>query len=135
MIEEQYVSFETAKLLKEKGFDEECIANYIVDVSIPHKASINVYGLKHNNTDYLTYSDIRFICAPTQQMTLRWLREMHNIPINVLYSRIYVHHYKFTCVTKKHEIGDAHRYDTYEQACEAAILYCLKNLIKRRTEL
>ena len=28
MIQEDYVSFETAKLLKEKGFDEECQKYY-----------------------------------------------------------------------------------------------------------
>ena len=28
MIQEDYVSFETAKLLKEKGFDGECFAAY-----------------------------------------------------------------------------------------------------------
>lgn len=34
MIHEQYVSFETANLLKEKGFDEPTYGNYYIEVDL-----------------------------------------------------------------------------------------------------
>ena len=53
MIEEQFVSFDTAKLLKEAGFEAEC--GFIVD------------------------DDGRKLYRPTQALAARWLREGHHI--------------------------------------------------------
>lgn len=54
MITEDYVSFETAKLLKEKGFDESCRAVYeekVLRINTPHqKLEDGLYG-----EDYESY--------------------------------------------------------------------------------
>ena len=93
MIQEDYVSFETAKLLKEKGFEQECDyatswyakqyyknpcvgewfegKHYIVE-DIDDKYSIS----------YLSEKDV-FIPAPTLQTAMKWLREVHRIYIEV----------------------------------------------------
>ena len=75
MVTEDYVSFETAKLLKEKGFNEECFALYNPDGMLIQS------GIRLNNAQVgivkSSYS------APTQQMAMRWLREVHNIHINL----------------------------------------------------
>ena len=124
MITEDYVSFETAKLLKQKKFNGVSIITQYDE----KEAREYIKGKKAFSSDDPKLKEF-YYTIPTLQMAMKWLREIYNIPINVLYERIYIHHYKFTCVTKKHEIGDAHRYDTYEQACEAAIKYCLEKLI------
>ena len=81
MIQEAYVSFETAKLLKEKGFDEECWYWYEEDGYF--NASNDDYGFQ-SNSDHISND---FICsAPTLQMALRWLREVHHIFIEIWFN-------------------------------------------------
>jgi hypothetical protein len=74
MIKEEYVSFETAKLLKEKGFDEECMC-YYDDEGDFNSHAINPSFINHEFSSYFT--------APTQQMAMRWLRENHGIFIEI----------------------------------------------------
>ena len=136
MIEEAYVSFETAKLLKEKGFNEECFALYNPDGVLIQS------GIRLNNIQVGrvkgSYS------APTQQMAMRWLREVHHLYINVGFGNDYKGEFLYMAdiydLTKeaihaKYEpIIEADDYlsdnpKTYEEACEAAIKYVLENLI------
>jgi len=128
MIEEAYVSFETAKLLKEKGFDEFCHA-YYEDEDNPN---INIHGSKAIN-----WNKTEFISKPTQQMTMRWLREVHNKYCDVSYDIDYKWYFQIIDLKEiveyyypetKH-YHDETDFNTYEEAVEAAIKYCLKNLI------
>lgn len=118
MITEDYVSFEIAKLLKEKGFDEYC-------------------GYYNNDGEYWEYRVYNhrgedYISAPTLQMTMKWLREVHYLTIDVFHFRDWKVNIKtipddyFTADYSYPELKPA---ETYEQACEAAIKYCLENLI------
>lgn len=116
MITEDYVSFETAKLLKEKGFD-------------------GVVQLHYNNLSGKIYSSNPItkncIKAPTLQMAIKWLREVHKIHIVVYpYGEYSCDNYQFD-VYKNNAliVSKDDGYITYEQATEAAIKYCLKNLI------
>lgn len=74
MIKEEYVSFETAKLLKEKGFDEECVCYYDAEGGF-NSHTINTSFVNHEFSNYFT--------APSQQMAMRWLREDHGIFIQI----------------------------------------------------
>lgn len=136
MIKEDYVSFETAKLLKEKDFNESCYT-YYDDIG----DSINRFhkGYHFNNTSYpwgVPY-DLReakkYVVSPTLQMAMKWLREVHNIAINIGWGEIFVEDYRWWCIIlnqKSDEIlRDSEYYKTYEEACESAIKYCLENLI------
>ena len=121
-ITEDYVSFETAKLLKEKGFTETCLMRYNKVGDLVEEA------YKFNwNFQTIDYS------APTLQMAMKWLREIHNIVINIGYGEIFEEQYQWWCIILNHKDGSILReseyYSTYEQACEAAIQYSLKNLI------
>ena len=126
MIQEAYCSKEVSKLLREKGFNEFCYTYYDnTDDSIKRFNN----GLYFNNTSYpwgVPY-DIndakKYIIAPTHQMVMRWLREVHDIKIMI---RPYVDG------TYSYEILNGFWYvnfDSYEDAVEAAIKYCLENLI------
>lgn len=144
MINEDYVTFETAKLLKEKGF------------VVPYDSFRGVYingeflrrdpgqGFLHNIGD-----EIIEVCS--LQMAMKWLREVHKKFIDVYsYSDSFdefIHGWSFfirplkyvenigwnwddsfKAVTDKN-MSDDKTYKTYEEACEAGIKHCLENLI------
>lgn len=123
MVTEDYVSFEVAKLLKEKGFDENCSRSYVKDKL--------AYSQGRNNSYYtIMYETYRPISAPTLQMAMKWLREVHNIQIELMIAHAmkkrwsYGINKDFNPCTQKIEV-----FCSYEEACEAAIKYCLENLI------
>lgn len=86
-MQEENVTFEVAKLAKEKGFNEEC-RNYYQDSKRAGVFSINKIDNQtiddlHNNDKYCV---IHF-STPTQSLLQRWLREVHNIHININFSK------------------------------------------------
>ena len=120
MITEDYVSFETAKLLKEKGFDEPC--NHYDDCG-----QFWIPGGYNKNLSY-------HFPAPTLQMAMKWLREERKLYVNVWADPKNVENNDFRTIFRMHVYDGTSNYGTsefftYEEACEAAIKYCLKNLI------
>ena len=123
MITEDYVSFETAKLLKEKGFNEcFCDKSYYANEQI---------DVKHNIDNHFEE-----IClAPTFQMAMKWLREVHNIDIDILSRWSLTPEYHVCEYRYRLHYSNAPSYDinqmfnTHEEAAEIAIKYCLTNLI------
>ena len=129
------VNFEIAKLLKEKGFN------------IPGRAWYGEYtsdfgGDKHivikfdDNCRFNTNYKFLFY-APSIYVVMKWLREEKNLCIepyrtgcgylstiskiptgSELYSQEY-----------EGDDEDSGQFTTYEKSCEAAIKYCLENLI------
>lgn len=146
MIEEQYVSFEVAKLLKEKGFNEPTLAYAYCQGMISYYSRPKV-------TDPLSIEAGR-IPLPTQQMAMRWLREVHHIHVCPEYKAFFqekprkvYHHWCCNAVGIdryfRQGVQDIRLldpdyfffrscktyHDTYEDACEETIEYCLKHLI------
>ena len=94
---EQLVTFETAKLAKEKGFEWPTDKSYNhslterVDeqdgTSGPFgwkKGETNVGGFFMNNSEYDRSNTNWYNCsAPTQSLLQKWLREKHNIEVDV----------------------------------------------------
>lgn len=127
MITEDYVSFEIAKLLKEKGFDANLLACYTSGGLFSCSYGIKTYTNKSED------SAVECIC-PTFQMVMKWLREVHyyNIEIdtlgmmelNTLTWRSAVYY-----LVNENECYCEDGFDSYEEACEAAIKFCLENLI------
>ena len=125
-ITEDYVSFETAKLLKEKEFDEATIGYY----PIVGKAKETFHKGAAYRWNY--FSD-RGIAAPTLQMATKWLREDYNMHIEVRYFPMPdIYRYVIIHSPATFENIDSHPqyFNTYEEACEEAIKYCLENLIQ-----
>lgn len=130
MITEDLVSFEVGKLLKQKGFDEPCR---------------NVYEEKNLRTntlcDYLNSELSSYVCAPTLQMAMKWLREVHHKYCDIGYDidiQWFFHiielkelkeHFDYSELKYYHAENET-GFNSYEEACEAAVKYCLKNLIK-----
>ena len=122
-ITEDYVSFEIAKLLKEKGFKEITQGYINADQEIymcPFQQG--VYELSDKQYPY-----------PTLQMAMKWLREVHNIFISIVFCT-YPREEKVTWTPDISTFDSVFpesviEYDSYEEAVEAAIKYCLENLI------
>lgn len=136
MITEDYVSFETAKLLKEKGFDEPTYRAYFETIK-EHELSFDV-GRNNSQWEKINKEDGIFNCsAPTLQMAMKWLREVHNIAISVyVFNRdipVDEGNIIYTCdvatTNKTSREGHLRLTGPYEEVCEAAIKYCLENLI------
>ena len=131
MITENYVNFETAKLLKEKGFDENCAALYHLRTGEIIQQGV---GYVFNNSQWEN-----FITAPTLQMAMKWLREVHHYYIQIMLdSWACGGHTGYYVVIQKtdsdfemmlQDAVDEVFYETYEEACKAAIKYCIENLI------
>ena len=129
MITEDYISFETAKLLKDKGFDVRC-KNYF---------SLNNDDIRHNlNKKYgakKNWNSIELcVSRPSQSLAMKWLREVHRLSIEPYYNLVLswvvdIKHIGKHTDTKEFEEVRSQSYNSYEQACEAAIKYCLENLI------
>lgn len=144
-VTEDYVSFNTAKLLKEKGYDETCRAFwkdwngqtmlYYCDRSQMFDWCNNSMLEKHYNNNEETN-----IAAPTLQMACKWLMEIHNCIITFDYdsyenaddSSIIETGYSFTLQRKEkpteYEYIHDWVYSTYEEAVEEAIKYALTKL-------
>ena len=128
MITEDYVSFETAKLLKEKGFNERLLTFYITDET-KKRGNFQLMAFTDDKIDN-NHSDYCYL-APTLQMAMKWLREKYNIDILIPIGGFTEKGKVYFCSVYKNLInyGDLKECSTYEQACEAAIKYCLENLI------
>lgn len=122
MITEDYCSYELAKLLKEKGFDEVCWRVYQID----EKELLGTDGIPFVNHEV----DEDLIAVPTHQMTMKWLREVKDIDI-VIMPLFRFKGGKIYCYEIHSENDDVRngRYNTYEETTEAAIKYCLENLV------
>lgn len=110
MITEDYVNKEIAKLLKKKGFDWECkTMKYFPEPDYDQESPDGVY-------------------APTLQMVLKWLREVHNIDITITpdYKENYT---AMIFVNKELPFTEVGSFKTYEEACEAAIKHCLTKIL------
>lgn len=143
MIEEEYVSFEIAKLLKEKGFNVETehkIWYVVKPYSTGTPFNSITYGVGETTREY---SKEHCIPMPTLQMAMKWLRETYNIHIVPYFDKLQDSDdlpYSFTlylvseyCATIEKtacfDIDENYYWKYPEQACEAAIKYCLENLI------
>lgn len=140
MITEDYVSFETAKLLKEKGFDWETCSYWDLTTET-HTQKIGIEPTPRN-WNYKWKVFILPMSAPTLQMAMKWLRKkgLHIfVPMEIDYDEDergdkWYHDAAYYPEIRRVSDGkimydDGALYATPEQAYEVAIKYCLENLI------
>jgi len=125
-ITEDYVSFEIAKLLKEKGFMEGAIIKFFA----------SGYDSKGNILD-IRDTELKDYPRPTLQMAMKWLREVHNkhicsFPVVTDDDGIMGYWWEDCIITDRryNSVKTGKLYNSPEEAYEAAIKYCLTNLIK-----
>lgn len=145
---EDFVSFNLALKLKEKGFKEECLAYYTSEYTIYNNeialcddkylviASINYneFLVWHNSKRENKFNNI---CdAPTISQVLKWLREEKGFVVNVFLDddsdtpvtyEIYDINNKIECVMYHH--GEYFSIEDWDKASLTGIEYVLDNLI------
>ena len=128
-MEDTRINFETAKLVKEKGFPQETNR-----LEIPYynykgefKGDVSDWRIRRYLRGEDT-SDIEFVSAPTQSLLSKWLREEHNIIVLVDYEGIDGYYYKFYSYKEGNKNYDASdkNYNTYEEAYEIGLQEALK---------
>lgn len=142
-MEDEIVSFETAMLLKEKGFNEPC--SYFYEDNELYKLAYyhgDGTGFVRNNSpinDRLLCEEMQ-CTAPTQSLAQKWLREDRNITFNANpHSNdgkiVYVVTIKVISNNKYIDFNvmmdtsnKAIMFDTYEDAIESNLKYCLKSI-------
>ena len=116
MIKEDYVSFEVAELMKEKGFDDSC-CRFVIEAD----------GTSHRG-------------EPTSQMAKKWLRETYGIYIEVFCPvvdstgepvtyNVVISDLNNSCLAYDTPLEDI-EYTDVEKATDEAIKYTLENLVK-----
>lgn len=133
MITEDYVSFEVASLLKDRGFPQKMKNSGYFATEMVYGITELEDGTHHLCHQYPACYDFdNYICAPTLQMAMKWLREIHNLFVDIYYDYDFREGYKFSIHKLiKGTTLETHNenYSTYEQACEEGIKYCLEKLI------
>ena len=145
----EFVSFEIAKKLKEKGFDEECLAYYTSEYTL-YLNTVVLCDDKYLDMAEIDYEEClrsyntqkdrwlrTLVDAPTISQVLKWLR---------VEKQIYIIPESFPCMATNNKIcwsykfkwnsdgvymdstyPDDSSYTTYEQAALAGIKYILDN--------
>lgn len=132
---EDFVPFELAVKLKEKGFREECLCHYIdkdLVYNIESPIVNNQLWFCHNKYDNIWHRDN--VDAPTISQVLKWLREEKKLHIEVMFIRPLHNRVKYYITDTDGSRGDFmdvsdEYYETWEQAALAGIEYVLDNLI------
>lgn len=113
-IEDEYVSFETAKMLKKAGFDwyTKNYYNYKGD-----------FRYSINSTDWNKVGYLEYHSAPTLSFAARWIREKYNFNISVLWDNEKCCYYEFVqkMTDKDYRVSSSGYYPSYEEALEEGI--------------
>ena len=139
MIKERYVNIEVAKLLRDKGFDEECVKLYNISNGLVFE------GDEVHNSELTEFSEL--ITRPTQAMACDWIEEEYGIFIQINRDNQYYEGREVIAVTKedkerghmamyyarvfdKYSVSNTtEHYDSIESAYNEALKYVLTNLI------
>ena len=134
MIEESYVSFDTAKMLKGAGFEEKVKSCFMYDkyadkdeyefedgYAIVRKALFDNYNCYENA-----------ISRPTQALVAKWLREKHNLHV---WCELTQYGGWFYCIDKikpyeQYAVVSEADFSSFEAALEAGLQEAIK-LIKK----
>ena len=128
MVTEDYVSFEIAKLLKEKGFNVPTNYFYNNDGVVCHGCS------SYNWNDEGEYDDgLQDYSRPLIWTVMKWLR-FYNWSIVIepktFLANMVVNSWSYKIwADAELDVNMTESFKNYEEACEAAIKYCLENLI------
>ena len=117
-MKEHFVNYNQALALKELGFDEPCIARYIIPGDLVFKGCYEDSNIIHLE---LTQNDIceAHVLAPLKSQVFKWFRE--NYKIQSLIQEYLLNTYMYTIDDGINNDILVLRFETYEQADSACI--------------
>lgn len=134
-MKEVIISFETAKLAKEKKFDiptlycYEWVKNHEVTVC-KNEQNIGSLDNWNDHTGEENGYNLIFYSAPTQSLLQKWLREKYNIHIEITWvytlDNLYMYH---VSTTNNPIYSSGSLCSSYEEALEKGLEYCLLHLV------
>jgi len=136
MIEESYVSFDTARMLKEAGFEANLKTRYVEE----EKDEWAFWESGTKRSDYNYFDDT--IACPTQALAARWLREVHDTFVKMervgsFDGKEFRFYWSFSIIsvsTACLKSISGGRYDGYEEALEVGIVQVLERIIEETKE-
>lgn len=130
-MKEQLISFETAKLAKEKGFDVETYKGYLSETIVEYFDTYpsNYIRLSEKYSNSALKND--WLCtAPTQSLLAKWLREEHHLIVIVAYQYEYDSTPYSYWIYKENNSLPLNQWindlNTYEEALEIGLQEALK---------
>lgn len=118
IMKEEFVTLETSKLLKKKGFNEFCKYAY---------ADEDLHLMPLNTTNFFIDEIGVGYSAPTQSIAHRWLREVKDLYV-CIFNSASGYGYEISKVNGTHMLSsgfegpnDDGNWNTYEEALEAGI--------------
>jgi hypothetical protein len=142
---EDFVTFEIAKKLKEKGFNEECLAYYTTEYTLYNNV-ITLTDDKYlcvSDIDYeeslvshnsIKYTNGNYVDAPTISQALKWLREEKKIYVALDFFRLNGNieiwwTYSIRYIEDDTTSSEICKQKSYEQAALEGIKHVLDTLI------
>jgi nucleoside-diphosphate-sugar epimerase len=123
-----FVNFELAKKLKEKGYlqaKKDTLAMYNDEGDWFSLAT----NLDKDEYSFEDFDNRDYIC-PTIAQVLAWLREEHKLHVCINLDSNKNWFYSIEGITGNTDITDTHDYFSYEEAAISGICYALDTLIK-----
>jgi hypothetical protein len=136
-MEDTLISFKTAKLAKEKGFNKKVLFSYeysdkksfLYCGGVLYNSSKNKYGytenLEYNLYNHNSHKKLKVYSAPSQSKLQAWLREKHNIEVYII---PWVYNNKTVYDFFVNYEGESMAYSTYELALETSLIEGLKHI-------
>lgn len=118
-MQEQLISFKTAKLAKEKGFNWKTFWFYTIEKLYEYDTIEELFECEIKfSSDHFDGS----ASAPTQSILQKWLREIHNIHIEIKE----VINNQWTYNLRSKNIFCNNNYKSYEDALESGLFNALE---------
>ena len=122
----EFVSFDLAKKLKEKGFPQHWSDHHYI---LENEYEDDFFEVGAKYPVEVIYDYIPTIAAPTISQVLKWLRDIKTISIEPCATPHNCWYYMIKCKGEIKATYMNNKYKTYEQAALAGIEYVLDNLI------
>ena len=126
---DDFVTYEFALKLKEKGFRMPCIAHYCCLDGNILKFNITTDCIRGSNVKCLNGENNIYTDAPTIPQVLKWLRNTYNLHVETYPCGLGMWKFLVTNITTLEERALCDKYTSSEQAAIAGIEYVLDNLI------
>jgi len=122
-MEEQLISFETAKLAQKKGFNELCLYHFRLNAPVGEQFYTDRCATKNSQWEMS-------VTAPTQSLLQKWLRETYDINISVRGRKAmgYTAEVDYLSTENLGSTMSCPWYSVYEDCLEKALFEALKRL-------